>query len=164
MCSSHNQYFNITPIGVGRSYVAPVKYALCAEEQSKVMKIESIDHIVLTVKDVEATCAFYAQVLGMDVATFGSGRKALLFGAQKINLHEHGNEFEPKANVPTPGSADLCFVTGVPVAQVTEHVRSNGIEILEGPVQRTGAVGSITSVYFRDPDGNLIEVSNYGSA
>jgi catechol 2,3-dioxygenase-like lactoylglutathione lyase family enzyme len=128
------------------------------------MKVESIDHIVLTVKDIETTCAFYAQVLGMEATTFGIGRRALLFGAQKINLHEHGNEFEPKANAPTPGSADLCFVTVVPIAQVIEHVRSNDIEIIEGPVQRTGAVGSITSVYFRDPDGNLIEVSNYGSA
>jgi len=128
------------------------------------MKVESIDHIVLTVKDIEATCAFYAQVLGMEITTFGTGRKALLFGTQKINLHEHGNEFEPKAKVATPGSADLCFVTGVPIAQVMEHVISNGVEVLDGPVQRTGAVGPITSVYFRDPDGNLIEVSNYGSA
>lgn len=125
------------------------------------MNVESIDHIVLTVKNLEATCAFYAQVLGMEVTTFGGGRKALLFGVQKINLHEHGNECEPKAKVPTPGSADLCFVTAVPIAQVIDHLRTNDIEVLEGPVQRTGAVGPITSAYFRDPDGNLIEVSNY---
>lgn len=128
------------------------------------MNIESIDHIVLTVKDIEATCAFYAQVLGMDVTTFGVGRKALLFGAQKINLHEHGNEFEPKAETPIPGSADLCFITKVPITQVIEHLSNNDVEVLEGPVNRTGAVGLITSTYFRDPDGNLIEVSNYESA
>lgn len=128
------------------------------------MKIESIDHTVLTVKNIESTCDFYSRVLGMEVTTFGVGRKALLFGSQKINLHEHGNEFEPKAKIPTPGSADLCFVTAVPIAQVLEHLRSNDIEILDGPVQRTGAVGPITSAYFRDPDGNLIEVSNDESA
>jgi catechol 2,3-dioxygenase-like lactoylglutathione lyase family enzyme len=128
------------------------------------MNVESIDHIVLTVKSIEATCAFYAQVLGMEVTTFGDGRKALLFGAQKINLHEHGNEFEPKAKFPTLGSADLCFITVVPIAQVLYHLRTNGIEVLEGPVQRTGALGPIISAYFWDPDGNLIEVSNYESA
>jgi catechol 2,3-dioxygenase-like lactoylglutathione lyase family enzyme len=127
------------------------------------MKVESIDHTVLTVKNIESTCNFYSRVLGMDVTTFGAGRKALLFGSQKINLHEHGSEFEPKAKTPTPGSADLCFVTAVPIAQVLEHLRTNNIEILEGPVQRIGAVGPITSTYFRDPDGNLIEVSNYES-
>jgi catechol 2,3-dioxygenase-like lactoylglutathione lyase family enzyme len=124
------------------------------------MNIESIDHIVLTVKNIEATCTFYAQVLGMEVTTFGAGRKALRFGSQKINLHEHGNEFEPKAKLPTPGSTDLCFITLVPIAQVLDHLRTNDIEVLEGPVQRTGALGPITSAYFRDPDGNLIEVSN----
>lgn len=129
-----------------------------------VMYVESIDHIVLTVKNIETTCAFYTQVLGMEVTTFGAGRKSLAFGVQKINLHEYGNEFEPKAKTPTPGSADLCFVTAVPIAQVIEHLQANDIETLEGPVQRTGAVGSITSVYFRDPDANLIEVSNYESA
>jgi catechol 2,3-dioxygenase-like lactoylglutathione lyase family enzyme len=133
-------------------------------KKSIIMNVKSIDHIVLTVKNIEVTCAFYAQVLGMDVMTFGAGRKALLFGEQKINLHEHGNEFEPKAKAPTPGAADLCFVTTVPMAQVMNHLRSNDIEVLEGPVQRTGAMGPMTSAYFRDPDGNLIEVSNYGSA
>jgi catechol 2,3-dioxygenase-like lactoylglutathione lyase family enzyme len=133
-------------------------------KKSIIMNVKSIDHIVLTVKNIEVTCAFYAQVLGMDVMTFGAGRKALLFGEQKINLHEHGNEFEPKAKAPTPGAADLCFVTTVPMTQVMNHLRSNDIEVLEGPVQRTGAMGPMTSAYFRDPDGNLIEVSNYGSA
>ena len=125
------------------------------------MKIESIDHIVLTVRDIEATCTFYSRILGMAVTVFGEGRKALLFGAQKVNLHEYGNEFEPKATRPTPGSADLCFVTNTPIEAVIEHLRVNEISVLEGPTPRTGAVGPITSVYCRDPDGNLIEVSNY---
>lgn len=128
------------------------------------MHIEAIDHIVLTVKDIDATCAFYAQVLGMSITTFGAGRKALSFGAQKINLHQYGRESEPKAKKPTPGSTDLCFVTNVPVAEVIEHLRASSVEVLEGPVERSGAVGPITSVYFRDPDGNLIEVSNYAAA
>lgn len=125
------------------------------------MNIEAIDHIVLTVKDIDVTCAFYALALGMSITTLGAGRKALSFGTQKINLHRHGNEIEPKAKKPTPGSADLCFMTAVPVLQVIEHLRTCGVEILEGPVPRSGAVGAITSVYFRDPDGNLIEVANH---
>lgn len=128
------------------------------------MNVEAIDHIVLSVKDIDATCAFYARALGMRVTTFGAGRKALSFGKQKINLHHYGKEFEPKAKKPTPGSGDLCFVTAVPVSQVIEHLRLCGVQILEGPVQRAGAVGDIMSVYFRDPDGNLIEVSNYENA
>ena len=125
------------------------------------MKIDAIDHLVLTVRDIEATCAFYTRVLGMREVTFGGGRKALSFGSQKINLHEHGNEFEPKAQKPTPGSADLCFTTSVPLADVIAHLESCSISVLEGPVQRTGARGPIMSVYFRDPDMNLIEVSSY---
>ncbi|MDQ1331148.1 MAG: hypothetical protein QG578_1414 [Thermodesulfobacteriota bacterium] len=128
------------------------------------MNVEAFDHIVLTVRNIDATCAFYARALGMRVTTFGGGRKALSFGAQKINLHQYGQELVPKAKEPTPGSADLCFITGVPVSKVIEHLNENGIEILEGPVQRTGAVGPIMSVYFRDIDGNLIEISNYESA
>jgi catechol 2,3-dioxygenase-like lactoylglutathione lyase family enzyme len=127
------------------------------------MNVKAIDHIVLTVKDVDATCAFYARVLGMSITSFGGERRALSFGAQKINLHEYGREFEPKAKKPTPGSADLCFVTSMSVSDVVEHLRACGVELLEGPVQRTGAVGPIMSVYFRDPDGNLIEVSTYES-
>jgi catechol 2,3-dioxygenase-like lactoylglutathione lyase family enzyme len=125
------------------------------------VKVRAIDHIVLTVKDIDATCAFYARVLGMNVATFGSGRRALSFGTQKINLHQYGREFEPKAKKPTPGSADLCFLTSISISDVVEHLRACGVELLEGPVQRTGAVGPVMSVYFRDPDGNLIEVSAY---
>ncbi|MDZ4075862.1 MAG: VOC family protein [Hylemonella sp.] len=124
------------------------------------MQIDSLDHLVLTVADVEASCAFYQRVLGMEVVTFGAGRKALAFGAQKINLHQAGREFEPKAQRPTPGSADLCFLTSVPLAQVQAHLAATGVTITEGPVQRTGAQGPILSVYFRDPDLNLIEVSN----
>lgn len=128
------------------------------------MNIEAIDHLVLTVRDIETTCAFYTRVLGMHVIIFGSGRKALTFGSQKINLHQQGREFEPKAMRPTPGSADLCLITATPLPQVITHLNACGVEIVEGPVARTGAVGAIESVYFRDPDGNLLEVSNYTSA
>ena len=127
----------------------------------KTMKIDCLDHLVLTVKDINATCNFYTNVMGMDVVTFAGGRKALVFGEQKINLHEHGKEFDPKALYPTPGSADLCFITTVPLSDVARHIQSCGVEIIEGPVQRTGAVGKIMSIYLRDPDRNLIEVSNY---
>ena len=123
------------------------------------MNVRTIDHIVLTVKDIDTTCAFYVRVLGMSVIAFGGGRRALSFGTQKINLHQCGREFEPKAKKPTLGSADLCFVTSMSVSDVVEHLRGCGVELLEGPVQRTGAIGPIMSVYFRDPDGNLIEVS-----
>jgi len=112
------------------------------------------------VADVGCTRDFYERVLGMEPVVFGEGRHALAFGVQKINLHESGREFEPKAAVPTPGSADLCFLANASVAEVVEHLRANGVEILEGPVRRTGATGPIKSVYFRDPDGNLIEVAS----
>jgi catechol 2,3-dioxygenase-like lactoylglutathione lyase family enzyme len=125
------------------------------------LKIDRIDHLVLTVKNVDKTCRFYTSVLGMDVLTFLDDRKALLFGDQKINLHQYGQEFEPKARHPKPGSADLCFITETPVRDAAAHVRSCGVEIIEGPVPKTGAKGPIDSIYFRDPDGNLIEVSNY---
>lgn len=124
------------------------------------MKIDSLDHLVLTVADIEASCTFYQRVLGMEVVTFGAGRQALAFGVQKINLHQAGREFEPKAERPTPGSADLCFLTSVPLPQVQQHLAACGVIVTEGPVQRTGAQGPILSLYFRDPDRNLIEVSN----
>ena len=123
------------------------------------MRIEVLDHLVLTVTDLGRTLDFYEQVLGMESVVFGEGRHALAFGAQKINLHEAGQEFEPKASVLTPGSADLCFLTNASVAEVVEHLEANSVEIIEGPVRRTGATGPIMSVYFRDPDGNLLEVS-----
>ena len=122
------------------------------------MRVDRLDHLVLTVADIEATCDFYMRVLGMQVVTFGNGRKALHFGEQKINLHEVGREFEPKAISPTPGSGDICFITQVPLSEVIEHFRSLEIEIVEGPVRRIGAMGPIESVYVRDPDGNLVEV------
>jgi catechol 2,3-dioxygenase-like lactoylglutathione lyase family enzyme len=125
------------------------------------MRIHRLDHLVLTVKSIATTCEFYSNVPGMDVVTFGDGRKALALGTQKINLHENGKEFEPKAGHPTPCSSDLCFITGTPLSDMIEHLHHYGVEIIEGPVKKTGAVGQILSVYFRDPDMNLIEVSNY---
>ncbi|MBX3065366.1 MAG: VOC family protein [Anaerolineae bacterium] len=127
------------------------------------MSIDRLDHLVLTVADIEATCAFYSRVLNMQVITFGNGRKALQFGQQKINLHQFHKEFEPKAAAPMPGSADLCFITSNLIEVVISHLRSQSVAILDGPVQRTGALGTIMSVYFRDPDGNLLEVSTYES-
>ncbi len=125
------------------------------------MRVDRIDHFVLTVRSVETTCDFYSRVLGMEVEEFEGGRRALEFGRQKINLHQAGKEFEPKAEQPTPGSGDFCLITDVPLERVAEHIRSCGVEIIEGPVSRTGATGGISSIYLRDPDGNLIEVSNY---
>lgn len=124
------------------------------------MKIRSLDHLVLTVASIEATCAFYTRALGMDVEIFAEERYALRFGDQKINLHEAGKEFEPKADRPVPGSGDLCFLTETPAADIAAHLDSLDIEIIQGPVPRTGAAGPMISVYFRDPDGNLIEVAN----
>ncbi|WNQ12263.1 VOC family protein [Paenibacillus aurantius] len=123
--------------------------------------IERLDHFVLTVRDIQRTVKFYEEIMGMEVVRFGEGRCALQFGRQKINLHEQGKEFEPKAHHPVPGSADLCFVSPTPLADIIRHLNASGIAILEGPVKRTGAMGPIESVYFRDPDLNLIEVSNY---
>lgn len=125
------------------------------------MKVNGIDHFVLTVGDIEVTCEFYSRVLGMQVVTFGNNRKALQFEKQKINLHQAGKEFEPKALNPTPGSGDFCLITDVPLDRVIDHIRSCNVEIVEGPVRRTGATGPIDSIYVRDPDGNLIEISNY---
>lgn len=124
--------------------------------------IESIDHLVLTVADIEESCVFYSQALGMKVTTLGGGRKALEFGSQKINLHQYGREFEPHAKQPVPGSGDLCFLSSAPIADVLQNLKELNIDVLEGPVSRTGAKGPITSIYFRDPDGNLLEISNYG--
>lgn len=124
------------------------------------LRLESLDHLVLTVADIPASCAFYERVLGCEVVTFGEGRTALAFGRQKINLHKAGQEFEPKAHRPTPGSADLCFLTATPIEDVTRHLCSCGVAVIDGPIQRTGATGPILSVYLRDPDGNLIELSN----
>jgi catechol 2,3-dioxygenase-like lactoylglutathione lyase family enzyme len=128
------------------------------------MQIEAIDHLVLTVRNIAATCEFYSRVLGMHVVTFGEGRKALKFGRQKFNLHELGKEFEPRAEAPMPGAIDICLLATTPLAKVLEHLRSAGVTIIEGPVRRTGATGPIVSIYFRDPDLNLIEIANYVEA
>ncbi|KAF3693787.1 Glyoxalase domain-containing protein 5 [Channa argus] len=125
------------------------------------VEVTHLDHLVLTVKSVPDTVNFYSSVLGMEVVTFKGNRKALSFGQQKFNLHQLGQEFEPKAKQPTSGSADLCLITKTPLATVAAHLKVCGVQIEEGPVERTGAVGTITSLYFRDPDHNLIEVSNY---
>jgi catechol 2,3-dioxygenase-like lactoylglutathione lyase family enzyme len=126
------------------------------------MKISGIDHIVITAFDVERTIAFYSKVMGMEPITFAGGRRGLSFGRQKINLHQSGREYEPKALKPTPGSMDLCFTTETPLADVVARLESHGVVVADGPVEKTGALGPMMSVYFRDPDGNLIEVSNYG--
>jgi len=124
------------------------------------MEISHLDHLVLTVRDIETTVAFYTSVLAMQKQLFGQGRVALRFGDQKINLHEAGREIEPKAQHPQPGSADLCFISKTPLDEVIAHVKSCGVEILQGPVTRTGARAALLSIYFRDPDNNLIELAN----
>lgn len=124
------------------------------------MHIEQLDHLVLTVADITRTCTFYEQVLGFKVVTFKEGRQALTFGNQKINLHQVGLEFEPKALQPTAGSGDLCFIAVTPLDTVIEELRALNVPIEEGPVTRTGATGPILSVYIRDPDHNLIEIAN----
>ncbi len=125
------------------------------------MMIEALDHLVLTVNNIEITCQFYADVLGMEVREFGNGRKSLHFGTQKINLHQAGQEFEPKAAQPTPGSADLCFISNRPLTEIVAHLQTLNIAILAGPVWRTGANGRIQSIYLRDPDQNLLEIATY---
>lgn len=125
------------------------------------MRVDSIDHLVLTVADVERTIAFYAGVLGMEPVSFEDGRRALTFGNSKLNLHQAGSEFEPKARTPTPGSVDLCLIVVEPLEAVVQHLIDSDVAIEEGPVRRTGAKGPITSVYIRDPDANLIELSRY---
>ena len=122
--------------------------------------IEQLDHVVLTVAKIDATIDFYTEVLGMDEVKF-EGRKALRFGDQKINLHQRGHEFSPKAAHPTPGSGDLCFITLTPLEEVIEYLNQLRVHIEEGPVERTGAVGKLRSIYIRDPDHNLVEISNY---
>ncbi len=124
------------------------------------MKIDRLDHLVLTVASIDATVDFYTRVLGMDLVVFSEGRKALAFGRQQINLHERGREFEPKAIRPTPGSADLCFIAASDLREVAARLAAMGVAIVEVPVDRAGATGPIRSIYIRDPDGNLIEIAN----
>lgn len=125
------------------------------------MKILRLDHLVLTVEDLDTTVRFYEAVLGLEARAFDAGRTALHFGDQKINLHEVGKLIEPRAAQATVGSADLCFVTDTPIAAVLERLADEGVTVEKGPVAQTGAEGPMTSVYFRDPSGNLIEVANY---
>lgn len=125
------------------------------------MKLERLDHLVLTVRSIEATCNFYGRVLGMRRIVYQNGRTALAFGQQKINLHQVGTAVEPRSATPTPGSADLCFITNEDVSGIVAHLESCGARIVDGPVERMGAAGSMLSVYVRDPDGNLIEISHY---
>jgi catechol 2,3-dioxygenase-like lactoylglutathione lyase family enzyme len=130
-------------------------------EGEALMRVDRLDHLVLTVASIEATVEFYTRILGMDVVTFGPGRIALTFGTSKINLHQAGKEFEPKALRPTPGSADVCLIVEDNIAEVLAELTAAGVPVEEGPVERTGASGPIISCYLRDPDLNLIELSNY---
>lgn len=125
------------------------------------MKIERIDHFVLTVRDVDATCEFYTRVLGMKVIEFGKGRRALRFGPHKINLHQENGSPRLRAENPSVGGGDFCLITKVPIDDVVKHLQAENVEIIDGPDTRDGALGPITSVYFRDPDDNLVEISNY---
>lgn len=125
------------------------------------MEIERLDHIVLTIKDLNKTILFYSEILGMKSVNFNNGRIALHFGKQKINIHILGQEIEPKAHLAKPGTADLCFITPTPMGEVMDILKRNNIEIIEGPVERIGATGTLFSIYLRDPDLNLIELSNY---
>ncbi|KOF55300.1 MULTISPECIES: VOC family protein [unclassified Achromobacter] len=121
--------------------------------------IDHLDHLVLTTANEQACVDFYVGLLGMKLETFGQGRKAFKFGQQKINLHVKGSEFEPKAHLPVPGALDLCFIASEPLDQVIETLKARGAQIVEGPVLRTGANYPIRSIYLRDPDLNLIEIS-----
>lgn len=125
------------------------------------MQIDRIDHFVLTVADPEATRRFYCEGLGMEMVTFAAGRQALTFGRQKINLHIRGRELEPKAQTPMPGSGDFCLVSDQPLEDWMDHLARCGIDLVLPPSDRTGATGPIRSIYLRDPDGNLVEISNY---
>ena len=125
------------------------------------MQIDRLHHLVMTVANIETTIRFYCDVLGMTEVSFGEGRKALAFANQKINLHQLGEEFEPKAAFPTPGSVDLCFIASTPIEKVITTLRKHQVDIIAGPVETTGATGKIISVYLRVPDKNLIEISNY---
>ncbi len=125
------------------------------------MRIDHLDHLVLTVSDIRVSCTFYRRVLGVDVVTFGDNQTALKFGVQKINLHQAGKEIKPYARQPTAGSADFCLIVEAAITEVVAHLQRLGVAIELGPVERTGAVGAMRSVYIRDPDGNLIELSTY---
>jgi catechol 2,3-dioxygenase-like lactoylglutathione lyase family enzyme len=124
--------------------------------------IDRIDHLVITCADLEKTASWYQRVLGMERESFGTDRRsALRFGSQKLNLHQAGAEFHPNAALARPGTIDICFITGIPAPSIVAHLKSCSVAIEEGPVERIGALGPMTSVYCRDPDGNLIEIASY---
>ncbi|XP_031564471.1 glyoxalase domain-containing protein 5-like [Actinia tenebrosa] len=154
--------FKVYAVGISRITLNHRKLFMGErKETSCPFKISHMDHLVLTVQSIPETVQFYSKLLGMEEISFGLGRSALAFGNQKFNLHQKGKEFEPKARKPTPGAIDICLITSTPIVEVQKHVKSCGVAVEEGPVKRTGATGPILSIYFRDPDGNLIEVSNY---
>ena len=124
------------------------------------MKVSKLDHFIITANNLEKTIDFYSRILGMEQQTYSDGRKALIFGDQKINLHEAGKEFKPHAQNPLPGSADLCFITRTPMQQVISHLTTCNVSIIEGPLEKSGASGPLLSIYIRDPDNNLIEIAN----
>ena len=125
------------------------------------MEITSLDHLVLTVHDVSESCDFYSQILNLEIINFSENRKAIKVGRQKINLHQLGNEFEPKAEYPTPGSGDFCLISTTPLKQIIVDLEEKHIPIIKGPIEKNGAQGKMLSIYLRDPDENLIEISNY---
>ncbi|WP_245595652.1 VOC family protein [Hydrogenovibrio kuenenii] len=123
------------------------------------IQIQQLDHLVLTVSNLEASLAFYRDILGFEAVEFAKGRFALHFGNQKINLHQTSDNILPRAKLPTPGSADLCFLSQTPMQQIIDTLAANQVKIIEGPIERTGAQGKILSVYIHDPDDNLIEIA-----
>tara|TARA_R100000541_G_scaffold11732_2_gene20003 strand:- start:94997 stop:95452 length:456 start_codon:yes stop_codon:yes gene_type:complete len=145
----------------GRDLITPInkKAPLLPAQPKEKAVIDHLDHLVLTANNLDVTIRFYTQVLGMRLETFGNGRVAFCFGNQKINLHLRGQEFEPKAHLPVPGALDLCFIANRPLDEVIQHLQQFDWPIVEGPVMRTGATGPIRSIYLRDPDLNLIEIS-----
>ena len=149
---------------LGNRGSGPARTDASAPSPAAELHISGLDHLVLTVTDLDRTVDFYQRVLGMRPVTFGPGRRALAFGPSKINLHQTGREIAPHAAHPMPGSADLCFATTTPLDQVLAHLDAHGVAVAQGPVPRTGALGPITSLYIRDPDGNLIEIAAYASA
>ncbi len=124
--------------------------------------IDRIDHLVITAADLEKSASWYQRVLGMERESFGAERRtALRFGSQKLNLHQAGAEFHPNAAAASPGTVDICFITGIAAPDIVTHLKSCGVAVEQGPVEKTGALGAMSSVYCRDPDGNLIEISSY---
>lgn len=148
------------PSGATTGMSAALHATAARAPSGSAVRIDALDHVVLTVADLDAAIDFYVRVLGMDAITFGGGRRALTFGRQKLNLHLAGSEFVPHARAPVPGSADYCLLTTVPLDEVIAHLNAQGVPIEEGPVAKTGAMSPLRSVYVRDPDGNLVEISN----